>query len=1043
MSAPDANWYKDSVIYELHVRAFADGTGDGNGDFTGLLAKLPYLQDLGVDCLWLLPFYPSPLRDDGYDIADYRSIHPDFGDMKGFRKFLKEAHRRGMKVVSELVVNHTSDKHPWFQRARLAPKGSPDRNWYVWSDTSDRWPEVRIIFTDTETSNWTWDPVAGQYYWHRFFSHQPDLNFDHPPVRDAIEKVMKFWLDEGIDGMRLDAIPYLFERDGTNGENLPETHDYIKRLRRVMDTYEPRRLFLAEANQWPEDVRAYFGDNDECQMAFHFPLMPRLFMALAQEDRHPVAEIMKRTPQIPDDCQWALFLRNHDELTLEMVTDKERDYMLRSYASHPRMRINVGIRRRLAPLLENSRPRIELLTALLLSMPGTPVLYYGDEIGMGDNIYLGDRNGVRTPMQWSPDRNAGFSLADPSRLYAPLIQDPLYHYAAVNVESQERDPSSLLTWNRRMLRLRKSSTVFGRGTFELLEPSNRRILAYLRRHGSETVLVVANLSKHPQPFSLELGEFHGMVPVEMRGEIPFPQIGKSPWPMALGPWGWMWFRLRPSSVPALRTLADLPVIEQEEPGPWCQDRIARVQFLSRVLPGWLPGCPWLRSGGPSTLASQGGMDLERCGSETALATVVAEFSDDGSSNLRIPFTAVKEEEGEAVLARFPQAAVCRIRHADGGISVVVESLATLAGLADIEATMSASTPGALGWDLACVPAREGEGASVTVVGKHHIASLPCGAVLKWYHESSSAIERSRRILTQLGQTGFSRSPRLLGTVQSRRDGELCGLLLERIDNQGRLDDRLEHEGSTFLDRIRFDAQTAPDAAILPTLDLIDELVRAVADLHDHLEGPATWDAHRRGLFVGTTREILTRASKILQPKGREAQRRLRDQLWERLTALVGGISETEWIGAAHGDLHLGQVLVRDEQMVFLDFDGGSIDAETPLPRVWDLACLSWSAWRLSCKIAAPDDPARRNWLGQILRLLSTSPGAQGGAMMETCLMRRWAEEICAGAGADSAAADFLTGRNGWSEVSYLPISNKHRSAVTRESGPDKVNPKGS
>ncbi|HOX53295.1 MAG TPA: alpha-glucosidase C-terminal domain-containing protein, partial [Fibrobacteria bacterium] len=650
-----------------------------------------------------------------------------------------------------------------------------------------------------------------------------------------IEKVLKFWLDEGIDGMRLDAIPYLFERDGTNGENLPQTHDYIKRLRTVLDTYQPRRLFLAEANQWPEDVRDYFGDDDECQMAFHFPLMPRLFMALAQEDRHPVVEIMKRTPDIPPDCQWALFLRNHDELTLEMVTDKERDYMLRAYASNPRMRINVGIRRRLAPLVENSRPRIELLTAILLSMPGTPVLYYGDEIGMGDNIYLGDRNGVRTPMQWNPDRNAGFSTADPSRLFAPLIQDPVYHYAAVNVESQDRDPSSLLNWNRRMLRLRRSSLVFGRGTFELLEPSNRRILAYLRRLGNETILVVANLSKHPQPFSLELGEFQGMVPVEMRGDIPFPQIGRSPWPSSLGPWGWMWFRLVPSSAPALRGLADLPVIDQEDAGGWWQDRVARVQFLSKVMSGWLPGCQWLRSGGSAALASTSGVDLEPCSGSTALATIHAEFSDGGSATLRIPFTAVSEEEGEAVLARFPQAAACRIRQSDGGISVVVESLATAAGLADVEATLSSEADGELSWELFEPLPSESAGSSVSVAGKHHIASLPGGAVLKWYHESGAAIERSRRILSHFGGAGFARSPRLLGTIRSRKDGELCGLLLEHIEHQGRLDSRLELEGTTFLERLRFDGQIAHNEALLPTLDLVEELVRAVRDLHTHLE----------------------------------------------------------------------------------------------------------------------------------------------------------------------------------------------------------------
>ncbi|HEY8506924.1 MAG TPA: maltose alpha-D-glucosyltransferase, partial [Steroidobacteraceae bacterium] len=474
----DPLWYKDAIIYEVHVRAFFDSNDDGIGDFRGLTSKLDYIQDLGVNTIWLLPFYPSPGKDDGYDIADYRNIHPAYGTRADFRAFVREAHRRGLRVITELVINHTSDQHPWFQAARRAEPGSVKRNFYVWSDTPTRYAGTRIIFTDTETSNWAWDPVAKAYYWHRFFSHQPDLNFDNPHVERAVIRIMQFWLDQGVDGLRLDAIPYLVEREGTSNENLPETHAVVKRMRKALDARYKDRMFLAEANMWPEDVRDYFADGDACHMAYHFPLMPRMYMAIAQEDRHPIVEIIDQTPDIPDNCQWAIFLRNHDELTLEMVTSKERDYMYQMYAADPRARLNLGIRRRLAPLMENDIERIKLMNSMLLSMPGSPIIYYGDEIGMGDNIFLGDRNGVRTPMQWSPDRNGGFSRADPQQLYLPPIMDPIYGYQAVNVEAQTRDRSSLLNWMKRMLLVRKSSQAFGRGTLRFIRPGNRKILVY-------------------------------------------------------------------------------------------------------------------------------------------------------------------------------------------------------------------------------------------------------------------------------------------------------------------------------------------------------------------------------------------------------------------------------------------------------------------------------------------------------------------------------------------------------------------------------------
>ncbi|HXT16750.1 MAG TPA: maltose alpha-D-glucosyltransferase [Gemmatimonadaceae bacterium] len=539
----DSLWYKDAIIYQLHIKSYRDSNADGFGDFRGLIEKLDYIHQLGANTIWLLPFYPSPLKDDGYDIASYEEINPTYGTITDFRTFLEEAHQRNIRVITELVINHTSDQHPWFQRARRAPKDSPDRNWYVWSDDPNKFAETRIIFTDTEKSNWSWDPEAQQFYWHRFFSHQPDLNFDNPDVLEAVKNVMRFWLRMGVDGLRLDAIPYIIEREGTNCENLPETHEVLKDLRRALDAEFPGRIFLAEANQWPSDVRPYFGDNDECHMAFHFPVMPRMYMALRKEDRTPIVDIMRQTPDIPPECQWAIFLRNHDELTLEMVTNEERDYMYREYARDPRMRINVGIRRRLSPLMESGRRQIELMNALLMSMPGTPIIYYGDEIGMGDNIYLGDRNGVRTPMQWSADRNAGFSEADTAALYSPLIVDPPYGYHTVNVAAQERVPTSLLRWMRRVIAVRQEYQAFGRGTWEPVDAANRRVLVFIRRYRDETILCVNNLSRFAQYVELDLHEFNGMIPLELWSKNCFPPIGELPYLLTLGPHNFLWFRI--------------------------------------------------------------------------------------------------------------------------------------------------------------------------------------------------------------------------------------------------------------------------------------------------------------------------------------------------------------------------------------------------------------------------------------------------------------------------------------------------------------------
>ncbi len=539
---PDPLWYKDAIFYQVYVRGFQDSTGDGNGDLRGLAERLDYLKELGVDCLWLMPIYESPLKDDGYDISDFRKIHPAIGSVEDFQALTVAAHERGIRIIADLVLNHTSDQHPWFQEARRDPN-SDKHAYYVWSDTDQKYKEARVIFNQTEQSNWTWDHVARQYYWHRFFSHQPDLNYDNPAVRHEVLDIMAFWLGNGIDGFRVDAVPYLFEREGTHCENLPETHRFLRDVRRFLDDRHPGTLLLAEANQWPSDLLPYLGDGDEFHMAFHFPLMPRMFMAIRREDCRPIVDIINQTPSIPPTCQWALFLRNHDELTLEMVTDEERDYMYTEYAKDPRMRLNMGIRRRLAPLMDNGRRQIELLHSLLFTLPGSPVLYYGDEIGMGDNVYLGDRNGVRTPMQWSGDRNAGFSRADPSQLYQPLILDPIYNYQAINVEAQLRSPTSLLNWLRRVIRIRKKFPVFARGSLTFVPCPNQRVVAYVRAYQDQTVLVVNNLSRHGQPAELDLTPHQGKVPVEMFGNHPFPRIEDRPYFITLSPHSFFWFKL--------------------------------------------------------------------------------------------------------------------------------------------------------------------------------------------------------------------------------------------------------------------------------------------------------------------------------------------------------------------------------------------------------------------------------------------------------------------------------------------------------------------
>ena len=670
-SATDPLWYKDAIIYELHVRAFMDSNADGIGDFPGLLSKLDYLQDLGVTCLWMLPFFPSPLRDDGYDIANYVDVNPSYGTLNDFKQVLDAAHQRGMQVMIELVINHTSDQHPWFKAARLSPKGSPERDMYVWSDTDKLFDGVRIIFTDTEKSNWSWDEVAQQYYWHRFFSHQPDLNFDNPRVMDEVLTAMRFWLDMGVDALRLDAIPYLVERDGTSCENVPDTHIKIKEIRAVIDAEYENRLVLAEANMWPADVRPYFGDGDECHMAFHFPLMPRIYMALRQEDRLPITDIMAQTPAIPDNCQWGLFLRNHDELTLEMVTNDERDYMYFAYSADPRMRVNVGIRRRLAPLVDNNRRRIELLNSLLLSFPGTPILYYGDEIGMGDNIYLGDRNGVRTPMQWNSDRNAGFSTAVPAKLYFPVIMDPIWGYQSINVEAQQSDQSSLLHWTRNMIALRKLFHVFGRGTQEFLNPENRKILAYLRQYEedghSETVLCVANLSRFSQPVSLDLARFAGMIPVEMLGYVTFPAISAQLYPLTLAPYSFLWLELQPApEIPEpVMVPEEEPIVDLLSHGIEGFLTAQGFKHLERLLITYLPRQRWF--GAKSrTIKAVSVLDSAEVHGLNAVLVFLQLAYDDGSTNIyQLPLTVTTGDAAETIRASDPGSILATVTTSNG------------------------------------------------------------------------------------------------------------------------------------------------------------------------------------------------------------------------------------------------------------------------------------------------------------------------------------------------------------------------------------------
>jgi len=972
--AEDGLWYKDAVIYELHVKAFFDSNGDGIGDFRGLTHKLDYVRDLGVNTIWLLPFYPSPLKDDGYDIADYHGVLPEYGTRADFRQFVREAHRRGLRVITELVVNHTSDQHPWFQAARRAPKGSPKRDYYVWSDDPGRYADTRIIFTDTETSNWAWDPIAQSYYWHRFFSHQPDLNYENPKVLRAVFKTMRFWLDMGVDGFRLDAVPYLREREGTNNENLPETHDVIREIRRLIDTHYAGRVLLAEANQWPEDVREYFGEGDECHMAYHFPLMPRLFMAVAQEDRFPVVDIMRQTPDIPDNCQWTIFLRNHDELTLEMVTDRERDYMWSSFAADPRMRINVGIRRRLAPLMENSRERIELMTFLLLTMPGSPVVYYGDELGMGDNIFLGDRNGVRTPMQWTPDRNAGFSRADPQQLFLPPIMDPIYGFQTVNVEAQTRNPHSLLNFHRRLISVRNGYRAFGRGTLTFLSPGNRKVLAYLREYGSESMLCVANLARTPQAVELDLARFEGRVPVEIVGRSTFPPIGKLPYLLTLAGHGFFVFELSaeapaPSWHEERLPLTELPVLvltegwrtffRHSEGVPALRRAIgarSRQQLQEEILQPYLQARRWFAAKGHTLVRVEVAEEQEWHTAEGSWLLTILEvhFAEDAPQYYFLPLGIAWEEKGDDPIARVGAVSLARVRE-KARVGVLFDALYDPGFCRALGRAIGGNAQLPLGrGQLACSTSPAFAPLADALDDEVRLPALEqtntgvffgTRLYLKGYRRLQPGINPEIEIGHFLATHATSaRVADVAGSaVWIGPDGSphALALLQAYAENQGNAwDYTLNHLNRRFAPGAWPGSAEEADVEGLSRLYLMqmETLGQRVGELHRDFAVPSgdpafepepiTADevsAWRRGVLEETTRTMTmleARKSRLEGAGAMLAESALagREALERRIEGLAldhRGLAKTRH----HGDLHLGQVLIAANDFVIIDFEG--------------------------------------------------------------------------------------------------------------------------
>jgi maltose alpha-D-glucosyltransferase/alpha-amylase len=999
------DWYKDAIIYQLHVKAFQDSNADGVGDFRGLLQRLDYVERLGVNCIWLLPFYPSPLRDDGYDIADYRAINPVYGAMRDFRRFVAEAHRRGIAVITELVINHTSDQHPWFQRARRAKKDSTARRFYVWSDDDQRYSGTRIIFLDTEKSNWTWDPVAGQFFWHRFYSHQPDLNFDNPRVLEEVIRIMYFWLDMGVDGLRLDAIPYLVEREGTNNENLPETHEILKKIRAALDERYADRMLLAEANQWPEDTAPYFGEGNECHMAFHFPLMPRMYMALAQEDRHPITDILRQTPDIPENCQWAIFLRNHDELTLEMVTDRERDYLWQTYAADRQARINLGIRRRLAPLMQNDRRKIELMNALLLSMPGTPVIYYGDELGMGDNIYLGDRDGVRTPMQWTADRNGGFSRANPQMLYLPPIMDPVYGFQTINVEAQEVDGSSLLNWMRRMIFVRRQHRVFGRGDFRILYPRNRRILAYLRSDDEHTILCVANLSRSAQAVELNLSEFRGRVPVELISQSSFPPIGDLPYMLTLSSYGMFWFLLADEGrVPDWHTSLPEPMPEFITL-PLARGRLEdilesreRGLLESEILPQFLPRQRWFAARG-EPIGEVRIQEIGALGQESGvLATVEVRLGGEAQpQRYLLPLGIVWGEEHTVFGAPKLSYTLARVRKGPR-LGALIDAAYDERFAREIVSRMRGRAiidgPGGRlnfhGNEALDSIEPGGEVHPLNVEQSNVSVALGDRILLKIYRRLRAGMQPEievARFLTE--EAGFANTPAFLGALHLEgEEAEPVALAsaFAFISNQGdawsAFTHALERQMEEWVLRQRAEEAEAAgeedeEPALPYPLDLAAVIGRRTGELHRAFAIDTASPAFRAepvtaqdiAGWVADARAQARRALAGLKQARRrlpEAWHAVVDELMARRTAvdslfdrLAGTLKPRGVKTRIHGDYHLGQVLVAQNDVYIIDFEGEPLRAmgerrakSAPLKDVAGmLRSFDYAVWSCALKLA--------------------------------------------------------------------------------------------
>lgn len=961
----DPTWYKDAIIYELRARSYFDANDDGLGDFLGTAAKLDYLLDLGVTAIWLLPFYPSPGRDDGYDIADYMDVHPDLGTLADFEFLLAEAHKRNIRVITELVLNHTSDQHPWFQRARRAKPGSPERDFYVWSDTPEKFKDARIIFQDFESSNWSWDREANAYFWHRFYSHQPDLNFDHAPVQDALLAVVDFWLEKGVDGLRLDAVPYLYEREGTTCENLPPTHAFLKKLRTHIDSKFENRMLLAEANQWPEDAAAYFGNGDECHMNFHFPVMPRMFMAIHMEDRLPITDIFAQTPTIPDNCQWALFLRNHDELTLEMVTDEERDYMVRAYANEPSMRINLGIRRRLAPLVGNDRHKMELLNGLLFSLPGTPVLYYGDEIGMGDNVYLGDRNGVRTPMQWSADRNAGFSRANPQKMILPIIIDPEYHYEAINVENQQQTPTSLLWWTKRLIALRKRFTAFGRGSIEFLNPSNSKLLVFTRKHEDQTILVVANLSRFVQYAELDLSAFKGMIPIELFGKTRFPAIGDAPYMLSLSAHNFYWFSLvRPGLEAERRSTPSVPAVVEcaNVDGLFDTERAAVDEALGTFIEwrSWFTG----REQGVKQVSIKNLFSLSRDSVPTFVALVAVDYVDADSETYVMPLAVLPADAqagAEAVIAHV------RI---DGATRLLVDAAENSeAARALLQAVASPKRIADDGSEIVISQLNSAESidapsaGDVTKLGPDgHHTTLRFGDryVLTIFRKLDEGVSPELELAPILNATA-DLAPKLREAVELRiRRGPspTIALVHDFVVNGGTAWDFAVEELGRFFNRVltrsNTDAPPAlPSASMLDlmtntpppvTADLMGHYLQAieplgfvVAELHsamasskDPAFAPEPYSALDRRSKYQSLRNLSGKILRLLRQEISHFNERTRAEaeiilakeadIFGHFEPLLHSKMATERI-RVHGDLHLGNALFTGKHFVLTGFDG--------------------------------------------------------------------------------------------------------------------------